>query len=149
MTSVPSCGAVPPACNTCAMICVVPFTDNAGAVTVKRMVDPDGASSGTFEQAADRSADPATTPNRVKARQERVTMKTVTILVPMKLAGQARNRTERRTNHEHGYAMAVLLVSMSIMAIMLTVAMPVWKQTVQREKEEELVFRGMQYVHAL
>jgi len=29
------------------------------------------------------------------------------------------------------------------------VAMPVWKQTVLREKEEELVFRGMQYVHAI
>jgi len=45
--------------------------------------------------------------------------------------------------------MAVLLVAMSIMAIMLTVAMPVWKHTAQREKEEELVFRGMQYVHAI
>ena len=45
--------------------------------------------------------------------------------------------------------MAVLLVAMSIMAIMLTVAMPVWKHTARREKEEELVFRGMQYVHAI
>jgi type II secretory pathway pseudopilin PulG len=45
--------------------------------------------------------------------------------------------------------MAVLLVAMSIMAIMLTVAMPVWKHSAQREKEEELVFRGMQYVHAI
>jgi type II secretory pathway pseudopilin PulG len=45
--------------------------------------------------------------------------------------------------------MAVLLVSMSIMAIMMTVAMPVWKQMVQREKEEELIFRGTQYVHAI
>jgi hypothetical protein len=32
---------------------------------------------------------------------------------------------------------------------MFTVAMPVWKQTAQREKEEELVFRGRQYVHAI
>src|SRR5438876_12401742 len=45
--------------------------------------------------------------------------------------------------------MAVLLVSLSIMAIMLMVAMPVWKQTVQREKETELIFRGTQYVHAI
>jgi type II secretory pathway pseudopilin PulG len=45
--------------------------------------------------------------------------------------------------------MAVLLVSMSIMAIMMTVAMPVWKQMVRREKEEELIFRGTQYVHAI
>ena len=45
--------------------------------------------------------------------------------------------------------MAALLVAMSIMAIMLAVAMPVWKQMAQREKEEELVFRGQQYVHAI
>ena len=32
---------------------------------------------------------------------------------------------------------------------MMTVAMPVWKQTAQREKEEELLFRGKQYVHAI
>jgi hypothetical protein len=31
----------------------------------------------------------------------------------------------------------------------MTAAMPVWKQMVQREKEEELVFRGQQYVHAI
>ncbi len=45
--------------------------------------------------------------------------------------------------------MAVLLVGMSVMAVMLTVAMPVWKQTTQREKETELVFRGEQYARAI
>jgi len=45
--------------------------------------------------------------------------------------------------------MAALIVAMGIMALMMTVVMPVWKQTAQREKEEELVFRGMQYVHAI
>jgi type II secretory pathway pseudopilin PulG len=45
--------------------------------------------------------------------------------------------------------MAALLVAMSIMAVMLTVVMPVWKQTAQREKEIELIFRGEQYVHAI
>jgi type II secretory pathway pseudopilin PulG len=45
--------------------------------------------------------------------------------------------------------MAALLVAMSIMAVMMTVAMPVWKQSAQREKEEELIFRGKQYVHAI
>jgi type II secretory pathway pseudopilin PulG len=45
--------------------------------------------------------------------------------------------------------MAVLLVAMSIMAVMLTVAMPVWKQAAQRDKEEELIFRGLQYTHAI
>jgi len=45
--------------------------------------------------------------------------------------------------------MAALLVALNIMAIVLTVAMPVWKTTVKREKEEELVFRGNQYVRAI
>ncbi len=45
--------------------------------------------------------------------------------------------------------MAVLLVSLSVMAVLLTVAMPVWKQNAQREKEAELVFRGMQYARAV
>jgi type II secretory pathway pseudopilin PulG len=45
--------------------------------------------------------------------------------------------------------MAVLLVSMSVMAIMITVAMPTWKQMSRREKEAELVFRGEQYARAI
>jgi len=50
---------------------------------------------------------------------------------------------------EAGYAMAALLVALSIMAVMMTVAMPVWHQTAQREKETELVFRGQQYARAI
>ena len=72
-------------------------------------------------------------------------MKTITILIPMDLAGQA----EQKCTGQRGYAMAALLVAMSVMAIMFTVVMPVWKQTARREKEEELVFRGKQYVHAI
>ena len=45
--------------------------------------------------------------------------------------------------------MAVLLVAMGVMAVMMTVAMPVWRQTAQREKEQELVFRGRQYARAI
>jgi type II secretory pathway pseudopilin PulG len=63
----------------------------------------------------------------------------------MQLDGQAR----RTVGSNAGYAMAALLVAMAIMAILMTVAMPVWKQAAQREKEEELVFRGQQYVHAI
>ena len=56
----------------------------------------------------------------------------------MKLQGQQR-----------GYAMVVLIVGLSIMAVMMTAAMPVWKQMAQREKEAELVFRGEQYARAI
>lgn len=50
---------------------------------------------------------------------------------------------------ERGYAMAALLIGLGVMAVMMTVAMPVWKQSATREKEAELVFRGQQYVRAL
>jgi type II secretory pathway pseudopilin PulG len=45
--------------------------------------------------------------------------------------------------------MAVLLVAMSVMAVMLTVLMPVWNQAARREKEAELIFRGQQYARAI
>src|SRR5262245_13847027 len=61
---------------------------------------------------------------------------------------RARLKPSRSTS-ENGYAMVVLLVSLSVMAVMMSVAMPVWKQTAQREKETELVFRGEQYARAI
>src|SRR5262245_37209649 len=50
---------------------------------------------------------------------------------------------------QHGYAMVALIVAMSVMAIMMTVALPTWHQMAQREKEAELVFRGQQYARAI
>src|SRR5262249_40061960 len=50
---------------------------------------------------------------------------------------------------QHGYAMVALIVAMSIMAILMTVAMPTWRQMAQREKEAELIFRGQQYARAI
>jgi type II secretory pathway pseudopilin PulG len=60
----------------------------------------------------------------------------------MKTTGQAENRAA-------GYAMAALLVTIAVMAIAMSVALPAWRHEVQREKEEELIFRGRQYVRAL
>ena len=48
-----------------------------------------------------------------------------------------------------GYAMAVLLVGIAVMLVLMTVAMPVWRQQQKREREEELLFRLKQYAHAL
>lgn len=45
--------------------------------------------------------------------------------------------------------MAALLVALSVMSIMLAVALPVWRQMIQREKEAELIFRGQQYARAI
>ena len=48
-----------------------------------------------------------------------------------------------------GYAMAGLLVAMSVMAILLSAALPTWSLMIRREKEEELIFRGNQYARAI
>lgn len=45
--------------------------------------------------------------------------------------------------------MAALLVGLSVMAVLLSVAMPAWSHMIRREKEEELVFRGTQYARAI
>jgi type II secretory pathway pseudopilin PulG len=45
--------------------------------------------------------------------------------------------------------MAALLVGMTIMAIVLSMALPAWKTAAQREKEAELIFRGQQYARAV
>lgn len=58
----------------------------------------------------------------------------------MYLEGQGRQR---------GYAMAALLVALGVMAVLMSVALPVWRQQAQREKEAELVFRGEQYARAI
>ena len=50
---------------------------------------------------------------------------------------------------DRGYAMAALLVTLAVMSVILGMAMPVWRTVVQREKEEELVFRGRQYARAI
>jgi type II secretory pathway pseudopilin PulG len=50
---------------------------------------------------------------------------------------------------DRGYAMAALLIALAIMAILMSVAMPVWRQEARREREAELVWRGEQYARAI
>jgi len=45
--------------------------------------------------------------------------------------------------------MVALLVGMAILAIFMSMAMPVWRQANQREKEAELIWRGQQYDRAI
>jgi type II secretory pathway pseudopilin PulG len=58
----------------------------------------------------------------------------------MYLEGQAGQR---------GYAMAAVLMSVAVMAIVMSALLPVWRQQMQREKEAELAFRGEQYARAI
>jgi type II secretory pathway pseudopilin PulG len=56
---------------------------------------------------------------------------------------------EGQDSRSSGYAMAALLVALGVMAVLMSVAMPVWRHQGQREKEAELVFRGEQYARAV
>ena len=48
-----------------------------------------------------------------------------------------------------GYAMIVLIIAILVLTIFLLMAVPLWQTTMQREAEEELLFRGRQYVTAI
>jgi type II secretory pathway pseudopilin PulG len=50
---------------------------------------------------------------------------------------------------EAGYTLLVLTVLIAVLAVGLLVALPVWETQVRREKEEELLFRGRQYMEAI
>jgi type II secretory pathway pseudopilin PulG len=63
--------------------------------------------------------------------------------IDMHLQGQDKRRNDA------GYAMAALLVTIAVMGVLMTVAMPAWRQQAKREKEAELIFRAGQYVHAI
>ena len=54
-----------------------------------------------------------------------------------------------RPGGESGYNLVVLVVMMTVLSIMTTKALPLWSAVIQREKEEELIFRGMQYAEAI
>lgn len=53
------------------------------------------------------------------------------------------------TRGDSGFMMVALLVAMSIAAIWLAAALPSWRHQAQREKEDDLIFRGEQYARAI
>lgn len=69
----------------------------------------------------------------------------------MKLAGQDLPAVAggRKPGGSQGYAMAALLVAMSVMAVLMGALLPQWTTLATREKEQELVFRGQQYARAI
>src|SRR5262245_7230167 len=50
---------------------------------------------------------------------------------------------------QRGYAMAALLVTLSVMAVLMTAIMPAWRHIAQRDREEEMIFRAKQYARAI
>lgn len=57
---------------------------------------------------------------------------------------------ERSANQaEAGYNLVMLLVAITVVNILLAASLPLWSRVIQHDKEEELIFRGLQYAEAI
>jgi len=54
-----------------------------------------------------------------------------------------------RQGREAGYNMVMLIVAITVLNIMIAAVLPLMSTQIQREKEEELIFRGFQYAEAI
>lgn len=145
VTTVPFWGAFPPSSRTMAVIWAVPFIGSDVVFTESVTIDPDGASKGTLSQAVETSG----RTERARSAMMRDTSGTVKDNRRMKLGGQGELRLPGRYGGQGGYAMATLLVSMGLMTIFMSAALPAWSQMAQREKETEFLFRANQYALAI
>lgn len=48
-----------------------------------------------------------------------------------------------------GYNLVVLTVAVTVLSIWIASVMPLWSHQIQRDKEAELIFRGLQYAEAI
>lgn len=62
--------------------------------------------------------------------------------------GERPPRRPRRSG-QRGYVMILLIIAVTILAVLLLMAVPLWQTQARREAEEELIFRGRQYVNAI
>lgn len=67
-------------------------------------------------------------------------------MAPLTIPG---NSNQFLTKRRQGYTLLILVFFVFLLGLGLMVAVPVWETQIQREKEEELIFRGKQYVEAI
>jgi type II secretory pathway pseudopilin PulG len=53
------------------------------------------------------------------------------------------------TEEDSGYILLGITILLVILGISLVAAVPLWQRAVQREREQELIFRGYQYMQAI
>ena len=64
-------------------------------------------------------------------------------------AGLAARRSPTSRHGEAGFNFVILMITVTVMMILVGAALPAWSNAVRRDKEEELIFRGLQYAEAL
>jgi type II secretory pathway pseudopilin PulG len=55
----------------------------------------------------------------------------------------------RARRGEAGYNLVVLVVALTVLSILVAAALPLWSQAIRRDKEEELISRGLQYAEGI
>ena len=55
----------------------------------------------------------------------------------------------RQRSGAAGYALVALVVIVAVMSVLVAAALPYWSQVMQRDREAELIFRGLQYAEAI
>ncbi len=55
----------------------------------------------------------------------------------------------RQASAGAGYTLVAMVVIFTVMTVGLAASLPYWSKIVQRDKEEELIFRGLQYAEAI
>ena len=58
-------------------------------------------------------------------------------------------RRPRQRPDPAGYALVALVVIVAVMNVLVAASLPYWSQVVKRDKEAELIFRGLQYAEAI
>ena len=59
------------------------------------------------------------------------------------------SRIDRGAAAPRGYALVALIVVVAVMNVLVAASLPYWSQVIQRDKEAELIFRGLQYAEAI
>lgn len=54
-----------------------------------------------------------------------------------------------RSRGQQGYNLVILVMVIAVMNIVVAASLPLWSRVIQRNKEEELRFRGLQYAEAI
>lgn len=62
---------------------------------------------------------------------------------------RSRGAGEQGWKCERGFTLAGALCLLAVMAILLAISLPLWSKVKQRDNEEELIFRGQEYVKAI
>ena len=55
----------------------------------------------------------------------------------------------RRRRRSRGYNLVAVVMLVTVLNVLVAAALPLWSTAIRRDKEEELISRGLQYAEAI